>query len=118
MQGAVLSNVGVYLDASVDPETLRRSKAALAQALDRQGLVEPAMRGGGDGLPLLRGAPPRRSPPPPDSDRCWCSPKRAAPPRQLAACLRERHGIDAAVGDGATGPARSEQLKNGVRGRW
>ena len=31
---------------------------------------------------------------------------------QLAACLRERHGIDAAVGDGATGPARFEQLKH------
>jgi hypothetical protein len=37
------------------PETLTHSKAALAQALVRQGLVERAMRGGGDGLPLLRG---------------------------------------------------------------
>ena len=55
VQGVVLGNVGVYLDASVDPETLTHSKAALAQALVRQGLVQRAMRGGGDGLPLLRG---------------------------------------------------------------
>ena len=55
VQGVVLGNVGVYLDASVDPETLLHSKAALAQALARQGLVGEAMRGGGDGLPLLRG---------------------------------------------------------------
>src|SRR4051794_18442744 len=55
VQGVVLGNVGVYVDASVDPETLIHSKAALAQALCRQGLVAEAMRGGGDGLPLLRG---------------------------------------------------------------
>ena len=39
----------------VDPETLTHSQAALAKALVRQGLVAEAMRGGGDGLPLLRG---------------------------------------------------------------
>ena len=39
VQGVVLGNVGVYLDAAVDPETLTHSKAALAQALVRQGLV-------------------------------------------------------------------------------
>ena len=33
VQGVVLGNVGVYVDASVDPETLTHSKAALAQAL-------------------------------------------------------------------------------------
>ena len=55
VQGVVLGNVGTYVDASVDPETLTHSKAALAQALVRQGLVQEAMRGGGDGLPLLRG---------------------------------------------------------------
>ena len=54
-QGVVLGNVGVFVDASVDPETLTHSKAALATALVRQGLVAEAMRGGGDGLPLLRG---------------------------------------------------------------
>jgi intein/homing endonuclease len=54
-QGVVLGNVGVFVDASVDPETLTHSKAALASALTRQGLVAEAGRGGGDGLPLLRG---------------------------------------------------------------
>ena len=54
-QGVVLGNVGVFVDASVDPETLTHSKAALATALVRQGLVAEAIRGGGDGLPLLRG---------------------------------------------------------------
>ena len=54
-QGVVLGNVGMFVDASVDPETLTRSQAALAHALVRQGLVAEAMRGGGDGQPLLRG---------------------------------------------------------------
>ena len=54
-QGVVLGNVGVFVDASVDPETLTHSQAALAKALVRQGLVADAIRGGGDGLPLLRG---------------------------------------------------------------
>jgi hypothetical protein len=54
-QGLVLGNVGVFVDASIDPETLTHSKAALATALVRQGLVADAIRGGGDGLPLLRG---------------------------------------------------------------
>ena len=51
----MLGNVGVFVDACVDPETLTHSQAALAKALVRQGLVAEAMRGGGDGLPLLRG---------------------------------------------------------------
>ena len=46
VQGVVLGNVGVYVDASVDPETLTHSQAALAKALVRQGLVARAMRGG------------------------------------------------------------------------
>ena len=54
-QGVVLGNVGVFVDASVDPETLMHSRAALARALARGPLVKAAMRGGGDGLPLLRG---------------------------------------------------------------
>ena len=54
-QGVVLGNVGVFVDATVDPETLTHSQAALAKALVRQGLVADAIRGGGDGLPLLRG---------------------------------------------------------------
>ncbi len=39
VQGVVLGNVGLYVDASVDPETLLHSRAALAKALARQGLV-------------------------------------------------------------------------------
>src|SRR3954447_14169235 len=52
-QAVVLSNVNVFVDASVDPETLPHSRAALAQALAEQGVVAEAMHGGGDGLPLL-----------------------------------------------------------------
>ena len=44
-QGVVLGNVGVFVDASVDPETLTHSKAALATAFVRQGLVAEAVRG-------------------------------------------------------------------------
>ena len=43
VQGVVLGNVGVFVDASVDPETLTHSKAALAQAL-----VPPRPRGRSD----------------------------------------------------------------------
>jgi ubiquinone/menaquinone biosynthesis C-methylase UbiE len=50
VQGVVLGNVGVFIDASVDPETLRHSRAALAQALVEHGLVADAVRGGGDGV--------------------------------------------------------------------
>jgi hypothetical protein len=54
VRGRVLSNVGVFLDASVDPETLRYSRAVLAQALVRDGLVTPAVEAGGRGEPTLR----------------------------------------------------------------
>ena len=93
VQGVVLGNVGVYLDASLDPETLTHSKAALAQALSRQGLVQRAMRGGGDGLPLLRGIVAQTLAGVSAEDqvlvfaeRVWCL-------RQLAQTLRERHGV-------------------------
>ena len=56
VQGVVLGNVGVYLDASVDPETLTplqgRARPGARTAGPRRA---EAMRGGGDGLPLLRG---------------------------------------------------------------
>ena len=92
-QGVVLGNVGVFVDASVDPETLTRSKAALAQALVRQGLVAEAMRGGGDGLPLLRGITAQTLAGVASeqqvivfAERVWCL-------RQLARTLAERHGV-------------------------
>ena len=110
-QGVVLGHVGVYLDASVDPETLTHSKAALAQALVRQGLVQRAMRGGGDGLPLLRGIVAQTLAGVASeeqalvfAERVWCL-------RQLAQTLRERHGIEAHVADGQVKGAEFEELK-------
>ena len=117
VQGVVLGNVGTYVDASVDPETLTHSKAALAQALVRQGLVQEAMRGGGDGLPLLRGITAQtlagvacEEQVIVFAERVWCL-------RQLARTLRERHGVEAHVGDGQVKAAEFELLKRAVRRR-
>ena len=111
VQGVVLGNVGTYVDASVDPETLTHSKAALAQALVRQGLVQEAMRGGGDGLPLLRGITAQtlagvscEEQVIVFAERVWCL-------RQLARTLTERHGVEAHVGDGQVKGAEFELLK-------
>jgi hypothetical protein len=110
-QGVVLGNVGTFLDASVDPETLTHSKAALARALHRQGLVARAMRGGGDGLPLLRGVVAQTLAGIASAeqvlvfaDRVWCL-------RQLARTLRERHGTEAHVADGELETEQFEELK-------
>ena len=101
----------MYVDASVDPETLTHSKAALAQALVRQGLVQEAMRGGGDGLPLLRGITAQTLAGVAGeeqvivfAERVWCL-------RQLARTLRERHGVEAHVGDGQVKGPDFERLK-------
>ena len=111
-QGVVLGNVGTYVDASVDPETLTRSQAALAQALVRQGLVAEAARGGGDGLPLLRGITAQTLAGVVSeeqvivfAERVWCL-------RQLARTLREHHGVEAHVADGAITPTEFEALKH------
>ena len=110
-QGVVLGNVGVFVDASVDPETLTHSKAALATALVRQGLVAEAIRGGGDGLPLLRGVTAQTLAGVAGEEqvivfgeRVWCL-------RQLARTLRERHGVEAHVADGSITTAEFEALK-------
>ena len=110
-QGIVLGNVGVYVDASVDPETLTHSQAALAKALVRQGLVAEAMRGGGDGLPLLRGITAQTIAGVAGeeqvivfAERVWCL-------RQLAHTLRERHDVETHVADGAIKPHEFEELK-------
>ncbi|MGH2857320.1 MAG: helicase-related protein [Solirubrobacteraceae bacterium] len=110
-QGIVLGNVGVFVDASVDPETLTHSKAALATALVRQGLVADAVRGGGDGLPLLRGVTAQTLAGVAGEEqvivfgeRVWCL-------RQLAHTLRDRHGIEAHVADGSIDPREFEALK-------
>jgi superfamily II DNA/RNA helicase len=111
VQGVVLGNVGIYVTASVDPGALMYSKAALAVALVRQGLVERAMRGGGDGLPTLRGVVAQtitgvcgEEQVLVFSERVWCL-------RYLAQTLRERHGVDARVGDGSLSTADFEELK-------
>jgi hypothetical protein len=110
-QGVVLGNVGVFVDASVDPETLTHSKAALATALVRQGLVAEAIRGGGDGLPLLRGITAQTLAGVAAEEqvivfgeRVWCL-------RQLARGLRERHGVEANVADGSITTSEFEALK-------
>jgi hypothetical protein len=110
-QGVVLGNVGVFVDASVDPETLTHSKAALATALVRQGLVADAIRGGGDGLPLLRGVTAQTLAGVAAEEqvivfgeRVWCL-------RQLAGTLRERHGVEARVADGSITTGEFETLK-------
>ena len=110
-QGIVLGNVGVFVDASVDPETLTHSKAALATALVRQGLVADAVRGGGDALPLLRGVTAQTLAGVAGEEqaivfgeRVWCL-------RQLAHTLRDRHGIEAHVADGSIDPREFEALK-------
>jgi hypothetical protein len=111
VQGVVLGNVGVYVDASVDPETLLHSRAALAKALARQGLVHAAMRGGGDGLPLLRGITAQTIAGIAGSEQVIVFAERVRCLRQLAGTLRERHGIEAHVGDGSVPRAEFEQLK-------
>ena len=66
-QGVVLGNVGVFVDASVDPETLTHSKAALATALVRQGLVAGDPRRRGRAAAAARASPRRWQGSPPRS---------------------------------------------------
>jgi len=110
-QGIVLGNVGVFVDASVDAETLTHSKAALATALVRQGLVAEAIRGGGDGLPLLRGVAAQtlagvacEEQVIVFGERIWCL-------RQLARTLRDRQRVEAHVADGSITTPEFETLK-------
>jgi hypothetical protein len=101
-----------FVDASVDPETLTHSKAALAKALVRQGLVADAIRGGGDGQPLLRGITAQTLAGVASeeqvivfAERVWCL-------RQLAHTLTERHGVETHVADGQIKPHEFEALKH------
>lgn len=111
-QGVVLGNVGVFLDASVDPETLLHSRAALAIALARDGLVEPAVRGGGDGLPLLRGAVAEvLNDAAAGGVQTLVFAERVNCLHQLAGTLRDRHGLEAHVGDGSVDPETFAEIK-------
>src|SRR3954447_19614372 len=111
-QAVVLSNVNVFVDASVDPETLTHSRAALAQALTEQGLVAAAMRGGGDGLPLLRGITAQTIARVAGEEQILVFAERINCLRQLARTLRERHGIEAHVADGSLDEASFARLKH------
>jgi len=121
-QATVLGNVGVFVAASTEPASLLHSKAALAQALVRQGLVERAMHGGGDGLPTLRGIVaetiagvvgngrgPTRSGD--DGEQVLVFAERVPALRYLADTLRDRHGVIANVADGSLSVAEFEELK-------
>jgi hypothetical protein len=110
-QAIVLSNVNVFVDASVDPETLTHSRAALAQALVDQGLVAEAMRGGGDGLPLLRAISAQTIARVSGEEQILVFAERINCLRQLAATLRERHGIETHVADGTITEHDFAQLK-------
>jgi len=105
------ANVNVFLDASVDPETLTHSRAALAQALTDQGLVAEAMRGGGDGQPLLRGVTAQTLAGIAGEEQVLVFAERVRCLRQLAGPLRERHGVEAQVADGSLHPREFDTLK-------
>jgi hypothetical protein len=112
-QGVVLGNVGTYVDASIDPETLLSSKAALAQALTRQGLVDAAVRGGGDGQPTLRGIVAQAvagivS----EGEQVIVFADRVRCLHQLATTLNDRHGVEAHVADGRITEREFEALKH------
>jgi hypothetical protein len=111
VQGAVLGNVGVYVDASIDPETLLHSEAALAKALKRTGLIEAAMRGGGDGLPLLRAIVAQTLAGVAGEEQVLVFADRVKCLRQLARTITERHGVQAHVADGSIDEADFEDLK-------
>ncbi|MDO8208971.1 helicase-related protein [Conexibacter sp. CPCC 206217] len=111
-QGVVLGHVGVFLDASVDPETLTHSKSSLAIALVRDGAVAPAIRGGGDGLPLLRGVVAEALAHSAGDVQSLVFAERVHCLRQLAGTLRDRYGVDARVGDGSVHPDEFRAMKN------
>jgi hypothetical protein len=96
----------------VDPETLTHSRAALAQALVEQGLVAEAMRGGGDGLPLLRGITAQTIARVAGEEQILVFAERINCLRQLAATLRERHGTEAHVADGTVDETTFGRLKH------
>jgi superfamily II DNA or RNA helicase len=110
-QGMVLGHVDRYVDVGVDPETLTHSTSLLAKALVREGLVAEAMKGGGDGLPLLRSIVAQTLAERAGeeqmlvfAERVWCL-------RQLARTIRDRYGIEACVADGSIRAAEFAEIK-------
>ena len=91
------------------PRSRRRSSA--------KGSWREAMRGGGDGLPLLRGVIAQTIAAVAGeeqvivfAERVWCL-------RQLARTLRERHGVEAHVGDGVASPRPSSRRSSSASPR-
>ncbi|HWC27913.1 MAG TPA: helicase-related protein [Solirubrobacteraceae bacterium] len=110
-QAQVLGNVGVFVDASVDPASLLHSKAALAQALVRQGLVGAAARGGGDGQPTLRGVVAQAIAAIAGDEQLLVFADRVRCLHQLAETLNDRHHVETHVADGSLKPDEFEALK-------
>jgi len=110
-QAFVLANVNIYLDASVDPETLMHSNAVLAQALVRGGFVQPAITGGGDGLPSLRGIVAQTLAAVSADEQILVFAERTRPLLQLSETLRTRWGVTAPVASGKLTEAEFEDCK-------
>ena len=115
VQGQTLAAVGVYVDASVDPETLKHSGAIMAQALVRQGLVDAAIAGGGDGIPTLRGIVADTITKVSGEEQVLVFAERLNCLRQLSRTLADRHGVEARVVDGGVADEEFEQLKAAFR---
>lgn len=113
-QGQVLSNVGVFFDASVDPQTLEHSSAVLAQALVREGVVRPAVLAGGQGEPTLRGVVA-------DTIAKVCRGEQMIVFAERVRCLRQltdslgRRGVGAHVAHGGLGDAEFEEVIRGFQ---
>lgn len=110
-QAFVLANVNVFVDASIDPETLLHSQSTLAQALVAQGVVQPAVTGGGDGLPTLRGIVAQTLARVSDQEQVLVFAERTRCLHQLAKTIRDRHGVEARVGDGKLTKPEFDELK-------
>lgn len=111
-QAFVLSNVNIYVDASVDPETLMHSDAVLAKALVRAGVVQPAIKGGGDGLPSLRGIVAQTLAAVSAEEQILVFAERTRPLFQLSHTLAKRWGVTAPVASGQLSEEEFEDTKS------
>ena len=111
-QGVVLGNVGVFVDASVDPETLTHSQGRARPGARRAGPRRPRRcAAAATACRCCAASPPRRSPASPARSRCSCSPSACAACASSPRTLRERHGVEAHVADGSLTGRDFEALK-------